>query len=138
MTLNFFQKLVLGIAGLTAFVIGATITSMPHMFYASYGIFLGSEASLLSELRAPGAGLASLGGIMLIGIVRQRFAAVAILASLMVFLSFPAGRLVSLVLDGMPSTGILMALIFECLIAALCLLAFVPKRRVQHNKTQSV
>ena len=138
MTLNFFQKLVLGIAGLTAFGIGATITTMPHMFYASYGITLGSEASLLSELRAPGAGLAALGVIMLLGIARQRFAAVAILASLTVFLSFPAGRLVSLILDGMPSKGILMALVFECVIAVLCLIAFVPKRCVQPNKTQSV
>jgi transposase InsO family protein len=43
---------------LTALTIGAFILFAPHAFYGSYGITLGEDASLLSELRAPGAGLA--------------------------------------------------------------------------------
>ncbi|WP_319531998.1 DUF4345 domain-containing protein [uncultured Cohaesibacter sp.] len=138
MTLTIFQKFALGLAGLTAIVIGVPITSMPHMFYASYGVTLGPEASLLSELRAAGAGLAASGIIMLLGSARQRFTKFAILAASTVFLAFPAGRIVSLIVDGMPSEGILGALAFELVIAVLCLIAFLPRRRAILVQTRSV
>nr|WP_321455735.1 DUF4345 domain-containing protein [uncultured Cohaesibacter sp.] len=137
MPLTLFQKLALGLAGLTAVGIGFTITAIPHMFYTSYGIALGPDASLLSELRAPGAGLTAFGIIMLLGIVKQSYATIAIVAAQTVFLAFPAGRLVSLAIDGMPSEGILAALAFELVIAVLCLLAFLPKRRRQQNQSQA-
>lgn len=128
MTLTRLQKSALVIAGLSALGIGTAITVAPHAFYASYGIALGSDPSLLSELRAPGAGLAVLGAVMLAGLVRQSLSAVALVAALVVFLGFPAGRLVSLALDGHPSTGIVAAFAFELAVAALCLLAFRPWR----------
>jgi hypothetical protein len=128
MTLARLQKIALGIAGVSALGIGAAITFIPHAFYASYGIALWSDPSLLSELRAPGAGLAALGAVMLAGIVRQSLSEVALVAALVVFLGFPAGRIVGLALDGMPSAGILAALVFELAVAALCLFAFRPGR----------
>lgn len=119
-----FQKFALGLAGITALGIGAFIMAAPHAFYASYGIALGPDPSLLSELRGPGAGLAALGAVMLAGIVRPALRQAAFVAALTVFLAFPLGRLVGLVADGMPSSGILGALVLELAIAALCLLAF--------------
>ena len=126
MTLTLMQKIALGISGVTSLGIGASILAAPHAFYASYGIALGSDPSLLSELRAPGAGLAAFGAIMLAGIVRQRLSQAAIVAALAVFLAFPAGRLVGIVADGMPSSDILGALVLELAIAGLCLFAFRP------------
>ena len=41
-----------------------------------------------------------------------------------VFLAFPAGRFIGLAVDGMPSFGIIGALLLEIVIAALCLFAF--------------
>ncbi|WP_353312046.1 DUF4345 domain-containing protein [Shimia sp. NS0008-38b] len=114
----------LGISGLTALGIGGMITLAPHVFYASYGISLGENPSLLSELRAPGAGLVTLGILMLLGIWRSALVQLAIAATLIVFLAFPAGRFISLALDGMPSFGILGALALEIVIAVLCLFAF--------------
>ncbi|MBI1386642.1 MAG: DUF4345 domain-containing protein [Rhizobiales bacterium] len=128
MTLRRLQKVALGIAGVSALGIGVAITLAPHAFYASYGIPLGSDPSLLSELRAPGAGLAALGAVMLAGIVRQSLSAVALVAALVVFLGFPAGRIVGLAVDGLPSAGIMAALVFELAVAALCLFAFRPGR----------
>jgi hypothetical protein len=128
MTLTRLQKIALGIAGVSALGIGTAIAFIPHAFYASYGIALVSDPSLLSELRAPGAGLAALGAIMLAGLVRQSLSEVALVAALVVFLGFPAGRIVGLALDGMPSAGILAALVFELAAAALCLFAFRPAR----------
>ncbi len=121
------QQIAIGIAGITSLGIGAFILTAPHAFYASYGIALGADPSLLSELRAPGAGLAALGGVMLAGIGRSELRQVAMVAALIVFLAFPAGRIVSLLVDGIPSSGIIAALILELAIAAFCIFAFRPK-----------
>ena len=61
---------------------------------------------------------------MLAGIVRSALRQAAVVAALTVFLAFPAGRVLGLLLDGMPSGGILGALALELAIAALCLFAF--------------
>ena len=119
-----FEKIALGLSGLTALAIGACILFAPHAFYAGYGITLGEDANLLSELRAPGAGLAGFGLLMLLGIGRQAILPVAMAAALTVFIAFPAGRLVGIAVDGMPSGSVIGALVVELAIAALCLAAF--------------
>jgi hypothetical protein len=119
-----FQKISLGIAGITAFSIGAFILIAPQAFYAGYGIVLGPDPSLLSEMRAPGAGLAALGTIMLAGLFRAAVAPVALAASMTVYIAFPVGRLVSLAVDGMPSSSVIGALVIEVVIAGLLLAAF--------------
>ncbi|MFZ7094506.1 DUF4345 domain-containing protein [Primorskyibacter sp. 2E233] len=119
-----FEKIALGLSGLTALTIGAFILFAPHAFYTSYGITLGQDASLLSELRAPGAGLASFGLLMLLGIWRHAILPIGMAAALTVFIAFPAGRLVGLAVDGMPSGSIIAALVVEVVIAVLCLAAF--------------
>ncbi|MPQ92704.1 DUF4345 domain-containing protein [Thioclava sp. JE_KL1] len=119
-----FEKIALGLSGLTAFTIGASILFVPYAFYASYGITLGDDANLLSELRAPGAGLAGFGLLMLLGIWRQAALPVSMAATLTVFIAFPVGRLVGLIADGMPSGNVIGALIVELILAALCLAAF--------------
>lgn len=124
MSLTKLEKITLGISGLTAVSIGAMITFAPDAFYLSYGIVLEDDASLRSELRAPGAGLTALGMMMLLGIWRTAMAGLAVAATLIVFLAFPAGRFVGLAFDGMPSGAIVGALILEIAIAALCLFAF--------------
>lgn len=124
MSLTLLEKVALGIAGLTALGIGGFILVAPHTFYASYGITLGDDASLLSELRAPAAGLLTLGALMLAGIWRSAMAQLAVAATLVVFLAFPTGRLIGLVVDGFPSGGIIGALVLEIAIAVLCIVAF--------------
>ncbi|GAA3855325.1 DUF4345 domain-containing protein [Celeribacter arenosi] len=119
-----FEKIALGLSGLTALTIGGFILFAPHAFYASYGITLGQDASLLSELRAPGAGLAGFGVLMLIGIWRHAVLPIGMAAALTVFFAFPAGRLIGLAVDGMPSSNVIGALAAELIIAALCLAAF--------------
>ncbi|NDR56807.1 DUF4345 domain-containing protein [Aliiruegeria sabulilitoris] len=124
MTTTRFEKIALGIAGVTALGIGAFILAAPQAFYASYGITLDNNVNLLSELRAPASGLAAFGLLMLAGIVREKLSQVSIVAALTVFLAFPAGRLVRFIVDGMPSGNILGALVVELAIAGLCLVAF--------------
>ena len=134
MHLTRFQRTILGLAGVTALAIGAFITLAPHAFYASYGITLGQDTNLLSELRAPGAGLAALGAIMLAGVVRAALAPTALVVALAVYLAFPAGRILGLALDGPPSGSILGALGAEIIIAALLLTAFRQRRSLRSDR----
>ncbi|MDQ2093605.1 DUF4345 domain-containing protein [Rhodalgimonas zhirmunskyi] len=127
-----FEKIALGLSGLTALTIGGFILFAPHAFYASYGITLGQDASLLSELRAPGAGLAGFGLLMLLGIWRHAVLPIGMAAALTVFFAFPVGRLIGIAVDGMPSSNVIGALVAELIIAALCLAAF--RRRLWHPK----
>ena len=138
MQLTRFQKITLGISGLTALAIGTLITLAPHAFYASYGITLGQDPNLLNELRAPGAGLAVFGALMLAGIVRAAMAPIALAVALAVFLAFPVGRIVGIVMDGMPSGSVIGALAFEIIIAALLLVAFKPARTAGSSRERFV
>ena len=79
---TFLEKAALCLSGLTALTIGSFILFVPHPFYASYGITLGDDASLLSELRAPGAGLAGFGLLMLTGLWRRAMLPVSMAAAL--------------------------------------------------------
>lgn len=67
-----FEKITPGVSGVTYLAIGIVTGATPHSFYASFGIAPGNDASLLSELRALGAGLAAFGGLMLAVIWRGR------------------------------------------------------------------
>ncbi len=124
MIISKFQKFTLLIAGLTALGIGGFIMTAPRLFYSYYGIELGHNPDLLSELRGLAASLATLGSIMLAGLFRPALAHLASAVALTVFLAFPLGRLISLALDGLPSADILGALGIELAIGALCVAAF--------------
>ncbi|MGI9389768.1 MAG: DUF4345 domain-containing protein [Boseongicola sp.] len=128
MQLTRFQKVALSISGVIALAIGFFILLVPHAFYASYGITLGQDPNLLSELRAPGAGLAALGAIMLAGLVRAAITPTALAVALAVYLAFPLGRIVSIAVDGVPSGSVVGALAIEIIIAGLLLAAFGRRR----------
>lgn len=124
MSLTHLEKIALGISGVTAVSVGGFIMAAPQAFYASYGITLGNNASLLSELRAPASGLFALGFLMLAGIWRTSLVQLAIASALIVYLAFPVGRLVGVAVDGVPSGSIIAALVLELAIAVLCIIAF--------------
>jgi len=121
--MTLFQRLTLCAAGLTALGIGLAITFAPHGFYAGYGIDLGTDPKWLSELRAPGANLAALGAVILVGALRPGMARFSAMLGTVVFLAFAFGRMASIVLDGWPGEGILAAFAIELVIGLLCLSA---------------
>ena len=122
---TWYNRIVLGIGGLTALAIGSAITLAPHAFYASYGIAIAAEPTLLSELRAPGANLAVLGMIMLGGAIKASLFPAARLLAVSVFLAFALGRMLSWIVDGQPSLNIVAALIIELVIGALAALTYL-------------
>ncbi|WP_300530572.1 DUF4345 family protein [Maricaulis sp.] len=137
MTTTWYQKLILGIAGLTALMIGAAISLAPNAFYASYGIALEANPNLLSELRAPGANLAALGLLMLAGIVRSEWFAAARMIAIAVFFAFATGRLISWSLDGTPDISVQIALAVELVIGTLAALAYSRDHQGRRNCRQA-
>ena len=121
MKLNKVQTACLGIAGLTACVIGSVIALDPAGFYAGYGLNIETNTDMLSELRAPGVNLAVLGAVMLAGVLRESLRQMAISLGVLVFGAFAGGRILGLLLDGIPSSSVLIALSIEVVIALCCL-----------------
>ena len=109
---------------MTAFTICAFSALEPPTFYFSYGIALADDPSLLSELRGPGTNLAVLGALMLAGLFYHPLSKTSIVAAKIVFFAFPVGRVIGILADGMPSGGILTALVVEIAIAVLLVVAF--------------
>ena len=118
------QKFALGVAGITSLGIGAFILAAPYAFYASYGIKLGPDPSLLSELRAPGAGLATFGAVMQAGIVRPALRQAAVVAALTVFSPSLRGAWWALQWTACRRAASSAALVLELVIAGFCLFAF--------------
>ncbi|MEM8640615.1 MAG: DUF4345 domain-containing protein [Cyanobacteria bacterium P01_G01_bin.54] len=114
--------LFLALAGLLLLAIGGTILFVPHTFYASDGILLGNDPSLLSEIRAPGGLLAGSGLVILMGTFRLEQRSLAVTLTFLVYGMFGLSRLVSLALDGLPSNNLVMAMVIELGVAAIALL----------------
>lgn len=106
------------LAGVILLFIGGSILAVPDSFFAGNGIALGDDANLRSEIRAPGALLAGAALVILAAAFRptQRPAGVGL--AILVYGSFGIARLISMTLDGMPSSGIIGAAILELVFAA--------------------
>lgn len=116
------QRTIIGVAGLIAAGIGIAITVAPNAFYGGYGISIAADPNLLSELRAPGANLATLGMIMIVGAIRSNWFNLSRILAISVFFAFAVGRLVSWGIDGTPNASIIIALAIEVAIGSLVLL----------------
>ena len=115
---------VLVVAGGIAIGIGLMVGFSPVDFYASSEIVLGDNASLLSEVRAPAMVLIVLGLTMLAAVRVQKIRAVALVAGAMVYLSYAGGRLISLAMDGLPHSNLLVAMALEIGIGLLCAVTY--------------
>ena len=105
------------IAGLLLLAIGGAILLTPHAFHGSNGIVLDANPNLLSEIRAPGGLLAASGIIILLGAFRRQLRLLSVQLTALVYGSFGLARLVSMALDGMPSSSIVGATVLELIVA---------------------
>lgn len=112
-------RLFLALSGAIALAIGLTILLMPHALFASNHVTLGSDPNLLSEIRAPGGVLVLCGAIMLGGAFRQALFRAALLAGAAVFSTYGLSRLVSVILDGLPASSLVWAMVIELVIGVV-------------------
>ena len=111
------DRMVLGAAAAVLVAVGAGSAFVPEAFYADYGIEVSSTA-LANELRAAGGALLLLGPIVGAGAVWHRAAFPAAVVAATVLLGYAAGRSVSLLVEGRPSTAVLLAGATEAVLGA--------------------
>ncbi len=115
-------RVLLIFSGLILISVGAGILFWPHGFYESNGTVLGNDPGLLSEVRASGGLLLGCGLIVFLSAFRSWLRRPALGLSALVFIAYGLARLASMVMDGMPSTGLVVSTGIELLVGALCVL----------------
>jgi hypothetical protein len=121
-------KVVLIISGLIAVFIGGAVLLTPVAFYATNGIDLGGNISLLNEIRAPGGALLAFGILIIFGAFLTELTFTSILLSTVLFLSYGLSRIISMVADGKPAETLIQAAILEIIIGLVCVFALVKYR----------
>ena len=116
------HRFLLVASGLIAGWIGAQLLIAPIPFHANNGIELGTQASLLSEVRAPGGALLALGILMIPGAFAASFTLTSTSIAAAVYLAYGASRLLSIALDGVPSSGLVAATVIEIVFGVACAL----------------
>jgi len=116
-------KIVLLVAGLIAIVIGGAIVTIPAVFYATYGIQLGSDVSLLNEIRAPGGALLATGILIFSAAFVTRLTFTSLVVATLLYLSYGLARILSMVIEGMPDEGLVQAAVLEIVIGLVCAFA---------------
>jgi hypothetical protein len=119
------SRILLGIAGVILLLVGAMTLLQPQVFFASEGITLGSDPGLLSEIRAPGGLLIGCGISILVGAFRPTITQTPLMLSAIVYGSFGLSRLLSMGLDGLPSTSLMGATVVELVIGGWCVVALL-------------
>lgn len=107
------SKVVLAISGLVAMVIGGAILVTPAAFFASSGVALSADPSLLSEVRAPGGALLVAGLVIALGAFFAELTLTAGVVSALLYLSYGLSRVLGMAVDGMPATGLVVATAVE-------------------------
>ena len=127
-------KVVLLVSGLIAIGIAGAILFAPEAFYATYGIELGSDASLANELKAPSGALLAAGLLILAGVFKSEFAFASTATASAIYLSYGLSRLSSMAIDGLPNDALVGAASFELIIGAVCLLALLRFRNTEERR----
>ncbi len=113
-------RVTLIVAGLIATVVGISILLVPAAFHATNGIVLGDNASLLSEIRAPGAALLASGVLVVCGAFVEKLTFSALLLATVLYLAYGVSRIISIALDGMPANGLVAVAVLELAVGLVC------------------
>lgn len=118
-------RLILIGSGLVAVVVGAGLLFAPVAFHGLNGIVLGDSASLMSEIRAPGAGLLACGLLAIAGAFVARLTFTATVIATLLYLSYGLSRFFSIAIDGVPAQGLVVIAFFEITVGLICATVFL-------------
>ncbi|MEM6653342.1 MAG: DUF4345 domain-containing protein [Pseudomonadota bacterium] len=112
-------RLVLIGAGAILGLIGTALMVSPRAFLAMSHVFVEQDPGLMSELTAPSGVLILAGALLLIGGIKLNFANLALIVGTIIYASYGLGRLVSMVVNGLPPESLIIATIIELVIAIM-------------------
>lgn len=122
-------KVVLFLSGLLLIVVGTASLFAPVAFKAGAGIDLEGNVNLLNEVRGYGGILLGCGILILLGAFIPNLSYTSNIVSIVVYLFFGAGRVVSILLDGMPADALIKATAAEIIFGLLGVFAFLKYRK---------
>lgn len=126
-------KIILIISGLVAAGVGAAILFIPMAFYAGSGINIGSDISLLNEIRAMGGGLLVVGILVMSGAFVAKLTFTATVISMLMYLSYGLSRIMSIAIDGLPVNALVQVTVLEIIIGLVAVFALI-----KYQETHSV
>lgn len=105
-------------AGVLLGIIGSALILVPQDFLEASHVFIGSDPGLMSELAAPAGILLITSALMIVGAIKIRFGDLALSVGAIVYGSYGAVRLISIILHGLPSQPLIIAMAIELVVAA--------------------
>ena len=121
-------KVLLVLAGIIGIYVGGSLLFFPAELQAQSNIII-NNPSQFSEARAPGAAIFSASFIILLGVFREGWRYIALIIATLFFLSYGFGRMLSLILDGMPAQGLFIAMFLELFVGLLTLIALFKVKK---------
>lgn len=128
-------RIFLILASIIGLYVGIGLVFFPVELQAQSNIIIDGNPSHLSETRAPGSAILSASIFILIGAFRKKWTYISLIITALFFLSYGSGRLLSLILDGMPAEGLFATMIGEL---AVGLIALILVGRVKPSYVNSV
>lgn len=116
------------LAVLTGFYVGGSLLFFPAQLQAESGISL-SSASQFSEARAPGAAIFAASMIALLSLFKVSLRKSALGLMTLFFTAYGLGRLLSVVLDGVPADGLYYAMYGELIMGVLAGVLYLNTNR---------
>lgn len=124
-----FLKIYLIISGLLLSVIGTLTAFNPVEIKANEGIEITGNASALNDVRAFGILLLAIAILSFSGAIKVTTKKTAAITVPLLFISLGIGRVISILLDGMPSDGMVKATILEFVLGLTgTILYFINKK----------
>ncbi len=123
------SRALLACAALIACAVGSALAFFPVQFRQSYGVPTELDAAVLSETRAPGGALIALGLLMAGGSAVKAWRAAGLGVAVATFSGYGLARLLSIVLDGVPSSDLLGATAVEVSFGVLAAFVLIREGR---------
>ena len=123
-----FTKIVLTLAGLIALAVGVGIVFFAAAFHGTSGIVLDGNLNLTNEMRAAGGPILVGGLLMLAGAFARELSSFATGFATIMYLSYGFARIVSFVIDGIPSRELVQIAALEIIVGLVCGAALVVSR----------
>ena len=132
-------RVFLALSGLLLNLIAIMLLVQPIPFFESNGIVVEASPSLLSEIKAPGGLLLSIGLMILFSTFSSEWSVIlrATRLTILVYASYGIVRIYSFLVDGIPTPGIVVAAIIELLIAAVGILLFLSLKKLSKTKMEA-
>lgn len=118
-------KIYLFVSGLILLAIGSLTTFNPIGIKANEGIEIAGNASALNDVRSFGTLLLATAILSFIGSFKTSIRKSASIAIFLLFLALGIGRTISIILDGMPSDGMVKATGLEIILGITGLVLFL-------------